>query len=92
MKKRFTLPAAVALLLCGLSLFAQDRTISGKVLADDGSALPGVSVTVRGTTRGATTDGDGNYKISVPEGARLAFSFIGFTTQEVTVGAQNVIS
>ena len=47
MKKRFTLQAAVALLLCGLSLFAQDRTISGKVTADDGSILPGVNVTLR---------------------------------------------
>ena len=81
MKKRFTLPVAVALLLCALSLFAQDRTISGKVTADDGAALPGVNITVRGTTRGATTDPDGNYKISVPTGAKLLYSFIGFSNQ-----------
>ena len=91
MKQRFTLLAAVAMLFCGLSLFAQDRAISGKVIADDGSVLPGVSVTVRGTTRGATTDADGNYKISVPEGSKLRFSFIGFSNQEVTVGSQNII-
>ena len=91
MKHRFTLLAAVAMLFCGLTLFAQDRTITGKVTADDGSVLPGVSVTVRGTTRGATTDGDGNYKVSVPKGAQLVFSFIGFANQEVSVGNQNVI-
>ncbi|WP_273214651.1 SusC/RagA family TonB-linked outer membrane protein [Runella zeae] len=91
MKNRFTLLAAVAMLLCSLSMFAQDRTITGKVTADDGSVLPGVSVTVRGTTRGATTDADGSYKVSVPNGAKLVFSFIGFANQEVTVGSQSVI-
>lgn len=91
MRKRFTLPAAVALLFCSLSLFAQDHTISGKVTADDGSALPGVNITVRGTTRGSTTDPDGNYKISVPTGSKLIFSFIGFANQEVTVGNQTII-
>lgn len=91
MKNRFTLLAAVAMLLCSLSMFAQDRTITGKVTADDGSVLPGVSVTVRGTTRGATTDADGSYKVSVPNGAQLVFSFIGFANQEVTVGSQSVI-
>ena len=78
MKKRFTLQAAVALLLCGLSLFAQDRTISGKVTADDGSILPGVNVTLRGTSRGTTTDSEGSYKVSVPGNSKLVFSFIGF--------------
>lgn len=91
MKRRFTLPAAVIILLCSISLFAQDRTITGKVIADDGSILPGVSITVRGTTRGATTDSEGSYKIAVPTGSQLVFSFIGFTNQEVTVGTQNVI-
>jgi TonB-linked SusC/RagA family outer membrane protein len=91
MKKRFTLPVVVALLLCGLSLFAQDRTISGKVTADDGSLLPGVNISVRGTSRGATTDADGNYKISAPEGSKLIFSFIGFSNQEITVGTQTVV-
>lgn len=92
MKQFLSLLAAVALLLCGQSTFAQDRTVSGKVTADDGSILPGVSVTVRGTTRGTSTDQDGNYKIAAPNGAKLAFSFIGFTTQEATVGAQSVIN
>jgi TonB-linked SusC/RagA family outer membrane protein len=93
MKGRFTLPAAVAMLFCGLSLFAQDRTITGKVTAaDDGSALPGVNITLRGATRGTTTEGDGSYKITVPTNSKLVFSFIGFATQEITVGTENVVN
>ena len=93
MKQRFTLLAAVAMLFCGLSLFAQDRTITGKVTAsDDGSALPGVNITLRGASRGTTTEADGTYKISVPANSKLVFSFIGFATQEIEVGAQTAIN
>ncbi|WP_428667854.1 SusC/RagA family TonB-linked outer membrane protein [Runella sp.] len=94
MKQRFTLLAAVALLFCGLSLFAQDRTVTGKVTAaDDGSALPGVNITLRGATRGTTTEADGSYKISVPTNTtKLVFSFIGFATQEIEVGTQTVLN
>jgi TonB-linked SusC/RagA family outer membrane protein len=93
MKQRFTLLAAVAMLFCGLSLFAQDRTITGKVTAsDDGSALPGVNITLRGASRGTTTESDGTYKITVPNNSKLVFSFIGFATQEIEVGAQTSIN
>ncbi len=92
MKKRFTLLAAVALLFCGLSLFAQDRNITGKVTADDGSVLPGVNVTIRGTSRGTTTDSEGSYKLSVPSNSTLVFSFIGFKSQEVALGTSNTIN
>lgn len=93
MKGKFTLLAAVvAMLFCSMSLFAQDRTITGKVTAEDGSVLPGVSVTVRGTTRGATTDGEGNYKVTAPNASKLIFSFIGFSNQEVSVGNQSIIN
>lgn len=72
---------------------AQDRTVSGKVTSlEDGSALPGVSITVKGTTRGVTTDASGGYKISVPNGAKLLFSFVGFNSQDVTVGAKTEIN
>ncbi len=61
--------------------------MSGRVTSsDDGSALPGVSVQVKGTTRGTTTDADGKYRINVSGNARLVFSFIGFSSQEVAVG------
>ncbi len=80
-------------LLCGLTAFAQDITINGRVTAtDDGIFLPGVSVQVKGTTRGTTTDGQGNYKIAVPANARLVFSFIGYTGIEETVGNRTTIN
>ncbi len=86
------------LLLAGIMLvwasvaFAQDKTISGKVTSsDDGSPLPGVSVLVKGTTKGITTDGDGVYKISAPSNATLIFSFIGFATQSVAVNNRTIV-
>ncbi len=80
-------------LLCGLSAFAQDITISGRVTAtDDGAGLPGVSIQVKGTNRGTTTDATGNYKIGVPANARLVFSFIGYANQDVAVGNQSTIA
>lgn len=76
----------------GLQAFAQDKTVSGKVTsADDGSPLPGVSVSVKGTSKGTTTDASGVYKVSVSGNATLIFSFIGFTSQQVAVGNRTII-
>ena len=83
------------LVLCLLSLpaLAQNRTISGRVTSgEDNSVLPGVSVTLKGTTRGTTTDGNGQYSISVPSGTvTIVYSFIGFTSQEVVTGSQTTL-
>lgn len=81
----------LSLLFC-LPVLAQDVAVSGRVTSsDDNSGLPGVSVTVKGTTRGTTTDADGNYKINVPSSGRLVFSYVGFATQEIAVGNQSTI-
>lgn len=72
--------------------FAQDVNVTGKVTADDGSALPGVSVVLKGTNRGTQTDADGNYKITTTKGSSLLFSFIGFETQTIPVGNMSVIN
>jgi len=79
-------------LLCTSLVFAQ-KTISGKVTSkDDGSALPGVTVVVKGTTTGTVTDNDGNYKLTVPATAvTLQFSFIGMTTYEAEIGTKTTI-
>ncbi|MCY7358422.1 MAG: carboxypeptidase-like regulatory domain-containing protein, partial [Rudanella sp.] len=78
----------LSLFFC-LPLLAQDVTVSGRVTSsDDNGGLPGVSVQVKGTTRGTTTDASGNYKINAPGSARLVFSFIGYKRQEVAVGNQ----
>ncbi|WP_025864790.1 SusC/RagA family TonB-linked outer membrane protein [Prolixibacter bellariivorans] len=70
-----------------LSLMAQTKEITGTVTsADDGSSIPGVSVSVQGTTLGTITDIDGKYRISVPQNATtLVFSFVGMETQQVAI-------
>ncbi|QDK80906.1 SusC/RagA family TonB-linked outer membrane protein [Spirosoma sp. KCTC 42546] len=79
--------------LLSLPAMAQEVNISGRVTSsEDGLTLPGVSVQIKGTTRGTTTDANGAYKISVPSSARLIFSFIGYTSQEVSVGSQSTIN
>ncbi|MEO1050441.1 MAG: SusC/RagA family TonB-linked outer membrane protein [Bacteroidota bacterium] len=91
MKK--TLLFLVVLSLFAFTLKAQEKVISGQVTAvDDGSALPGVNVILKGTTTGTITDADGNYKISVPNATGvLVFSFIGYTAKEVPIGSSDVI-
>lgn len=68
-------------------------TITGTVTtSEDGSALPGVSVSIKGTTQGTTTDADGKYALQVPgEDAVLVYSFIGFLPQEIVVSTKSVI-
>ncbi len=78
-----TLMVSMALVL---SAQAQ-KTISGKVTDANGSPISNVSVMVRGTTTGTTTDLDGNYYISVPNNQTvLLFQYIGFKSQEIEVG------
>jgi hypothetical protein len=61
------------LFLFGFPLFAQDRVITGKIASsEDGSLLPGVNISVKGTTRGTTTDANGAYSLSVPADTALA--------------------
>jgi TonB-linked SusC/RagA family outer membrane protein len=76
-----------------LTAWAQERVITGRVTsADDGSALPGVNVIVKGTTNGSVTDADGKYSLSIPSSsASLVFSFIGLKTTEVAVGERTVV-
>ncbi len=72
--------------------WAQDQTISGKVSsAEDGTVLPGVSVSVKGTTLGTVTDAEGNFKLTVPQSSTLVFSFVGLKTQEIVVSNQSVV-
>ncbi len=74
------------LLFVPMLLFAQTKTVTGKVTAaSDGAPLPGVNVIVKGTTNGTQTDFDGNYSIKVAENAVLQFSYVGFKTKEKKV-------
>ncbi|GIL24053.1 MAG: SusC/RagA family TonB-linked outer membrane protein [Bacteroidota bacterium] len=82
----------IVLIFGALTSFAQ-QTITGKVTAaDDGSGIPGVNILEKGTTNGTVTDFNGNYQISVGANATLVFSFVGYTTQEVSVGGQSVVN
>ncbi|NME67323.1 SusC/RagA family TonB-linked outer membrane protein [Flammeovirga aprica] len=89
MNKRL-LSLIVLALMTIVSTFAQDRTVSG-VVSEAGEPLPGVTVVIKGTSKGTITDLDGKYQISVSDDATLIFSFVGYSTQEVVVGQQSVI-
>ncbi len=67
-------------------------TVSGRVTNENSEALPGVSVAVKGTTIGTTTNAEGRYTLgSVPENGTLVFSFIGYVTEEVAVANRTTI-
>ena len=92
--RKFTLLLTVILFIAMHAAMAQTRTLTGKVSnADDGSSIPGVSVVVKGTTVGTTTDVQGNYSLAVPADAQiLKFTFVGMKTLEVPIAGQNVIN
>jgi TonB-linked SusC/RagA family outer membrane protein len=93
MKQKLLLLFVAAILLC-FSAFAQNKTIAGKVTgADDGLAIPGASVKIKGTNTGVQTDINGNYAITAPSSTTvLVFSSLGYTEAERTVGNQAVIN
>ncbi len=83
----------IVLVLGTYPLMAQTKTVSGNVTAaSDNTALPGVNVLVQGTTNGTQTDFDGNYTIEVAEGGTLVFSYLGTTSQTLTVGSSNTLN
>ena len=86
--------AFIVAVLFSAALFAQQNlTISGKVVAaSNGSALSGVTVTVKNTQNGTTTDEAGNFSITAPQGATLVFSSVGFQENEVTVSSNTSLT
>ncbi|MFV0469506.1 MAG: SusC/RagA family TonB-linked outer membrane protein [Dysgonomonas sp.] len=75
-----------------IAAFAQNgKQISGFVKDKNGESLIGVAVLVKGETRGTTTDFDGKYNLTVSDKTVLVFSYLGFQTQEVTVGDRTVL-
>ncbi|MDC9724070.1 MAG: SusC/RagA family TonB-linked outer membrane protein [Urechidicola sp.] len=84
MRKKITL-SFLAFFTTITFLFAQDLTVSGTVSDADGAVLPGVSIQVKGTNTGTSSDFDGNYEINASQGDVLVFSFLGFKNQEITV-------
>jgi TonB-linked SusC/RagA family outer membrane protein len=79
-------------LMSSTFVWAQERTVSGSVKDENGSGMPGVNVLIKGTASGTATDASGQFRISVPSSnSVLVFSFVGYTTQEVTVGSQSTV-
>ncbi|GAB3929034.1 TonB-dependent receptor [Larkinella terrae] len=70
-----------------------EETITGTIADEKGEGLPGVSIIVKGTQRGTTTDGNGQFRIQVPDkSAVLVFSYVGYLTQEIPVGTKTVLN
>ena len=95
MEKLYSKAKRVMLLFLWLAgsytALAQDRVVTGTVRDESGSPMPGVNVIVSGTSNGTVTDTSGKFSISTGAGAKLLFSFIGYTSQEVEVGSNTVI-
>ena len=88
--KKLSLILALVLAFTGMAL--AQRTVTGTITDDSGEALIGASVLVKGTNTGTVTDIDGNYSVDVPESATtLVVSYTGFDTQELELGASNVM-
>ncbi|HEY0896659.1 MAG TPA: carboxypeptidase-like regulatory domain-containing protein, partial [Sphingobacteriaceae bacterium] len=84
----------VALFLLFAPSWAQTKTVSGKVTdKQDGSPLIGVSVKVKNSSTGTSTDVNGSFSLTVPENAStLVFTYIGYTTSEVSIAGRNTIN
>jgi len=84
----------ILILFAGIGILqAQNISISGTVSDANGTPLPGVTIVVKNTAKGASTDFNGNYVISdVTKGETLVFSFIGFLNQEVVVENSNKLN
>ncbi len=72
---------------------AQSRIVTGRVTDSKGETLPGVSIKLKGTSAGVSSDTDGRYSINVPDNnSTLVVTYIGFVTQEVAVGSQTSVN
>ena len=72
--------------------FSQEKAISGTVSDEKGMPLPGVTVLIKGTTKGTQTDFDGKYKLSASVGQVISYSYVGFKTQEIAVSQSTTMN
>lgn len=92
-KNEFGLMIFIVLLFSSVCSFAQQKTVSGKVVdATDHSTLPGVSIKVKGEQKTTTTDVNGKYEITVSDTDILVFTYVGFLTQELPVAGRSVLN
>ena len=96
MKQSFSRAAGTVLLVLSSLLFpyavwGQGHKVTGTVTDETGATMIGMTVIVKGTTVGATTDIDGHYEIDVPADGILSFSYLGYQSQEIPVDGRTVI-
>ncbi len=89
MEKKFAM-LILCILACSLTAFGQQR-LTGSVSGPDGSPIVGATVIEMGTSNGVVTDANGKFVLTVPSGAKLMVSFLGYVTQEITVGTDTVL-
>ena len=92
MKTKSTLILTLFMALIVQLSFAQQNTISGTVSDENGLPLLGATIVISGTTSGTTTDFDGNYKINANTVDVLTFSYVGYQSQNITVGNSNTVN
>jgi iron complex outermembrane receptor protein len=95
MRKKTFLSCALSgiFLLVSLTIFAQNKTVTGKVVDKDGAAVAGASVVVKGSNLGTNTDANGSFNITVPSTAKaLVISYVGLAPQGVAIGSNNVLN
>jgi TonB-linked SusC/RagA family outer membrane protein len=91
--KKLLLVSLCFLMLCVTQVFAQNRTITGTVTAkEDGLPIPGATVKVKGSNVGTQTNTAGKFTLSVPSGATIVVSFVGYTSQQVPAGSQATLN
>jgi TonB-linked SusC/RagA family outer membrane protein len=88
MKKRYLFLSLLGILMVQVG-FAQQKTITGTITDETGLPLPGATVVIENTTRGVSTDFDGNFSIDASAGEVLVASFVGYTDQRITIGAED---
>ncbi|MFM9836616.1 MAG: SusC/RagA family TonB-linked outer membrane protein [Cyclobacteriaceae bacterium] len=92
-KIKLRIVMVAVLLITSASVWAQERVISGAVKDENGASMPGVNILVKGTANGTVSDGDGNFKVGVPDSdAILVFTFVGYATSEIIVGSKSVVN
>ncbi len=90
LKNKLTL---IVILFFSITLFAQNTTLTGTVVSEtDNQPIPGVNVLIQNTTKGTTTDFDGNYQIQVNKGDVLQFSYVGYITQVKIIGNETTLN
>ncbi len=92
MKLKLSVITTLILALSVQFSFAQQRTVSGTVSDNNGLPLPGATVIIEGTTTGTSADFDGNYSIDTNVGDVLKVSYVGYSTQSITVGPSGPIN